>query len=289
MSLFKWLFGKGKKEEKDGQEEYFKDDFAPVIKRPATKKAETERTETPTGYVKVDSQSKEEKAEKHHERKHRRTARNVVKPTPRSERIIRPSSETEKIQKSPAKAEKPAAKTEAQKPKSQKGKVVAKAEKKAAPKAEKSYQELREDSPEVKGAVAVQESRDTANGKFDIQRARDGRFFFSLYASNHTVIAYSQLYSSSSGAITGINSVIANSQKAGIEDNTLKNPTPLSCPKWEIYLDKAEQYRFRLYAPNGLCVCHSSHGYATKSGCKGGIESIKRFSAEARVDKSYLK
>ena len=148
--------------------------------------------------------------------------------------------------------------------------------------------EIEDNSPEVKDAVAVQESKATANGKFDIRKAKDGRYFFSLYASNHMVIAYSQIYSSTKSVTTGINSVIANATKAPIEDTTLKNPTTLPCPKWEIYIDKAGQYRFRLYASNGLCVCHASHGYASKGGAKGGIDSIRRFAAEARVDKSYL-
>ena len=176
-----------------------------------------------------------------------------------------------------------------------------KTEKKAEPKVEKKAEakkattkkvekEITEDSPEVKSAVAVKESKPTKNGKFDIQKAKDGRFFFSLYSSNGAVVAYSQIYSSLSAVNTGIASVISNASKAEIEDTTLKKPTSLPCPKWEIYIDKAEQYRFRLYATNGLCVCHSSHGYSTKSGCKGGIDSIKRFaSEEASVDKSYRK
>lgn len=156
-------------------------------------------------------------------------------------------------------------------------------------KAAKPEPELKDDSIEVKGADTIKESKATANGKFDIRKAKDGRFFFSLYASNGVVIAYSQIYSSLSAVTTGINSVIANATKADIEDTTLKKTVSLTCPKWEIYIDKAEQYRFRLYAINGQCVCHSSHGYASKSGCKGGIDSIRRFAAEARVDKSYLK
>ncbi len=136
---------------------------------------------------------------------------------------------------------------------------------------------------------SVTESRATRNGKFDIRRAKDGRFFFNLYASNHAVIASSQIYSSSQSAITGIKSVMANAAKAEIEDTTLKNPTAKPFPKWEIYIDKAGQYRFRLYASNGSCVCHS-HGYAAKSGCKGGIDSIIRFASEdADINKTYLK
>ena len=136
--------------------------------------------------------------------------------------------------------------------------------------------------------IAVKEGKETRNGIFDVRRGKDGRFFFSLYASNHAPIAFSQMYSTSSAAMNGISSVIDNSPKAPTEDTTLKNPTALPFPKWEIYIDRAGEYRFRLYATNGQCICHSYHGYSTKSGCKGGIESIKRFSAEAKVDKSYL-
>lgn len=182
------------------------------------------------------------------------------------------------VKKAEPKAEKPVAKAEKTAPK------VARTEK-----FKDKTAELADDSPEVKGADTVKESKATANGKFDIRKAKDGRFFFSLYASNGVVIAYSQIYSSISAVTTGINSVITNAAKADIEDTTLKKAVSLPCPKWEIYIDKAEQYRFRLYASNGQCVCHSSHGYSTKSGCKGGIDSIRRFAAEARVDKSYLK
>ena len=222
--------------------------------------------------------------------------KSTAKPTAKAEPKKSTSKTTTK-----AEPKKPTAKTTVKaEPKKSTSKTTAKAEskkvaakstaKQASTKAKKVAveEELYDDSPEVKSAVAVQESRETANGKWDIRRAKDGRFFFSLYASNHMVIAYSQIYSSQTAVTTGINSVIANASKAETEDTTLKKAASIPCPKWEIYFDKAQQYRFRLYAPNGLCICHSSHGYATKGGCKGGIESIKRFSAEARVDKSYL-
>ena len=252
MGFWAKLFGKKKNGlgEEDGQAKYFKEDFDPRGGKTAKK------AEKPT-----ESEINEEK-----------------KPV-------------EKAKKTASKAERSTEKPPLKK-KNSKVKTDAKTEKAAKPKketAEAGSEELYDDSPEVKSAVAIKESKSSANGKFDIRRAKDGRFFFSLYASNHTVIAYSQIYSSISAVNTGIASVISNAAKADIEDTTLKKPQPLPCPKWEIYIDRAEQYRFRLYASNGLCVCHSSHGYATKSGCKGGIESIRRFAAEARVDKSYLK
>ena len=155
---------------------------------------------------------------------------------------------------------------------------------------QKKPEEVQNDNPLKDGAVTVTESKATRNGKFDIQRAKDGRFFFNLYASNYTVIAYSQIYSSTSAAMTGIKSIISNAASTPIEDTTLKNPISYNFPKWEIYIDRAGEYRFRLYATNGLCICHSAHGYATKAGCKGGIESIGRFASDAaKIDKSYLK
>ncbi len=43
---------------------------------------------------------------------------------------------------------------------------------------------------------------------------------------------------------------------------------------FEVYKDKADEYRFRLKASNGQTVL-SSEGYAAKAGCMNGIESVK--------------
>ena len=43
---------------------------------------------------------------------------------------------------------------------------------------------------------------------------------------------------------------------------------------FEVYKDKAEEYRFRLKASNGQIVL-SSEGYSAKAGCMNGIESVK--------------
>lgn len=125
-------------------------------------------------------------------------------------------------------------------------------------------------------------------GAFEIKKSKDGRFVFNLYAANRVIVATSQIYSSSQSAITGIKSVIANAEKAAIEDQTLKSFTPQGFPKWEIYIDKGGQFRFRLLASNGSCVCHSQ-GYTQKSTCKKGIESVIRTVKSAEIDKAYIK
>ena len=59
-----------------------------------------------------------------------------------------------------------------------------------------------------------------------------------------------------------------------IEDQTLKKTEKLTCPKFEIYFDKAGLYRYRLIASNGESVAMSEEGYKSKSGCLGGIKSV---------------
>ena len=76
-------------------------------------------------------------------------------------------------------------------------------------------------------------------------------------------------------------------ERAGVEDQTLKQYQPLPYPKWEIYVDKGGQYRWRLLATNGSCILHSQ-GYTQKSTCKKGIESVIRTAKNAQIDKSYL-
>ena len=137
-------------------------------------------------------------------------------------------------------------------------------------------------------AISDQHSKTTYTGRFEINKTKDGqKYFFNLYASNSVGIATSQVYSSAQSALIGIKSVIINSPKAPIEDQTLKSFTSLPYPKWEIYIDKGGRFRFRLNAPNGSCICHSQ-GYSTKTACKNGINSIIKSSRNAKIDKNYL-
>jgi len=50
--------------------------------------------------------------------------------------------------------------------------------------------------------------------------------------------------------------------------------------KFEVYKDKAGEYRFRLKAANGQNIL-SSEGYSGKASCLNGIESVKKNSQSA--------
>lgn len=48
---------------------------------------------------------------------------------------------------------------------------------------------------------------------------------------------------------------------------------------FELYKDKAGEYRFRLKASNGQIIL-ASEGYKEKAGCNNGIESVKKNAPE---------
>ena len=204
----------------------------------------------------------------------------AAKETPKSEKT---AVKAEPKKAAAPKAENPAVKEAA---KSEKTAVKAEPKKAVAPKAEKpAVKEAPKAAPEVS---AENDTKNARTGRFEIKKAKDGRFVFNLYAPNHVIVATSQVYSSSTAAVNGIKSIINNAEKAPLEDNTLKNPTEQPFPKWEMYIDKGGQFRFRLFASNGSCVVHSQ-GYTAKNSCKKGIESIIKCAKDAEIDKSYLK
>jgi uncharacterized protein YegP (UPF0339 family) len=56
----------------------------------------------------------------------------------------------------------------------------------------------------------------------------------------------------------------------------------MAVEKFEFFLDKKDQFRFHLKAPNGEIIA-ASEGYEKKSGCLNGIESVKVNASKASV------
>ena len=123
-----------------------------------------------------------------------------------------------------------------------------------------------------------------AKGQFVCYKTAKGYWNYRLKASNKETIAVSggTGYSSFSACKAGIESVRRNTG-AKIEDQTLQKFETLKNPKFEIYMDKAGKYRYRLKAINGELICTSEDGYASKDSCKKGIASLAKWAAEAEV------
>ena len=119
-------------------------------------------------------------------------------------------------------------------------------------------------------------------GKFVVKKTSTG-VKFDLKATNGQVIATSEVYTTEAACMKGIESV-KNNCTGGVEDQTFENYEVLKHPKFEIYKDKAGEFRFRLKAKNGEIIA-TSEGYKAMDSCKKGIESVKKNASEAPVEK----
>ena len=111
-------------------------------------------------------------------------------------------------------------------------------------------------------------------GKFVIRETKTG-FTFRLKAGNGEIIGVSETYKALDSCKNGIASVAKNAPIAAVEDQTKEGFEKATNPKFEIYTDKAGEIRFRLKAANGEPIL-ASEGYSSMSGCKNGIESVRK-------------
>lgn len=118
-------------------------------------------------------------------------------------------------------------------------------------------------------------------GKFVVKETKTG-IKFDLKAGNGEVIATSEVYASKASCMNGIESVKKNAPIAPVEDQTVEGFATEKNPKFEVYTDKAGEFRFRLKATNGQIIA-TGEGYKSKAGCLNGIESIKKNAPEADV------
>ena len=107
-----------------------------------------------------------------------------------------------------------------------------------------------------------------------------------LYKSRSSLkfIATSEVYTAEKTCLNGIESVRKNAVEAKLEDQTVENFETVTNPKFEVYVDKAGEFRFRLKARNGEIIA-TGEGYKAKASCLNGIESIRKNAPDAAVVK----
>ncbi len=120
-------------------------------------------------------------------------------------------------------------------------------------------------------------------GKFVIRTVKTGTMF-NLKAGNGEVIATSEVYTTEAACKKGIESVIKNAPIAPVEDQTVEGAKKEKCPKFELYVDKAGEFRYRLKATNGQIIA-VGEGYKKLASCLNGIDSIKRNAPDASIVK----
>ena len=117
--------------------------------------------------------------------------------------------------------------------------------------------------------------------KFVIRTVNSG-IKFDLKATNGQVVLTSEVYTTEAACRKGIESIMKNAPTANVENQTEEGYETLTHPKFEMYQDKAGEFRFRLKARNGEII-GTSEGYTAKAGCLNGIESVKKNAGSAEI------
>jgi len=119
-------------------------------------------------------------------------------------------------------------------------------------------------------------------GKFVIKQTKNEEYTFSLKAVNGQVIMTAgESFKTLATCKNSIESVKKNAL-SHVEDQTVEGYETLTHPKFEVYQDKAGEFRFRLKARNGEPI-GKSEGYKAKDSSLNGIESIGRNAPDAEV------
>ena len=122
--------------------------------------------------------------------------------------------------------------------------------------------------------------------KFIVKQTNTG-FKFDLKDSTG-VIATSEVYTSEAACKSGVESVRA-SCAGEIENQTVEGFETKKHPKYEVYVDKAGAFRYRLKAKNGqiIATCGTA-SYKTAEEAIAVVEAVKAGAADAKVETVVL-
>ncbi len=119
-----------------------------------------------------------------------------------------------------------------------------------------------------------------AEARFQIYRDIADKHRFRLRAPNNKIVAVGEAYETKDGCVNGVHA-IKKYCTAEIEDVTVGG-AEIENPKFQVYKDTAEKFRFRLRAPNNEIVA-TGEAYETKVGCMNGVEAVKKY-CDAKIE-----
>ncbi len=121
--------------------------------------------------------------------------------------------------------------------------------------------------------------------KFQVYKDNAGKFRFRLRADDNKIIAVGEAYEQHASCLNGIRSIQKNSNSE-IEDLTIED-RKVSNPKYQIFKDATDRFRFHLKAANGEIIAQSE-GYQTKEDCLNAVEVVKN-SCNAEIEDQTVK
>ena len=116
--------------------------------------------------------------------------------------------------------------------------------------------------------------------KFQIYKDASGKFRFRLRTDKNKIVAVGEAYLQHANCINGVKSIQKNCNSE-IEDLTIEDKK-LPNPKYQIFKDAADEFRFHLKAANGEIMAESE-GYRTKEDCLRTIDVLKN-SCNAEIE-----
>lgn len=119
-----------------------------------------------------------------------------------------------------------------------------------------------------------------AEARFQIYRDVADKHRFRLRAANNKIVAVGEAYETKDGCLNGVHA-IKRYCTAEIEDVTI-GEAEMANPKFQVYKDAAEKFRFRLRAPNNEIVA-TGEAYETKVGCLNGVQAVKKY-CDAKIE-----
>lgn len=145
----------------------------------------------------------------------------------------------------------------------------------AANKAEQARLEAERLEKEREEAERLAREKAAVKGYVEIKPSRDGRFVYVIHAANTQLIAKSaQTYASVSTCKNAVASVAKIAKTVPVEDRTHIGKEKYKYPKFELYIDNEDKFRFRLCASNGQNLLTCIRGYSQKTTCKNAIASV---------------
>ena len=119
-------------------------------------------------------------------------------------------------------------------------------------------------------------------GKFLIRRTATG-WKFDLKAANGETVATSEIYTTKAACLRGAASVAKHAPIAPCVD--LTEGGKAANPQFQLFRDRAGDYRFRLTARNGKIIA-VSEAYATRAACEHGIGSVRKNAEDAPTEEA---
>jgi uncharacterized protein YegP (UPF0339 family) len=111
---------------------------------------------------------------------------------------------------------------------------------------------------------------------FELYEDSSGEWRWRLRAGGDVVADSGEGYSSKQAAEEAIERVQRDAGGADVLD--------YGTPHFEVYEDRAGEWRWRFVAANGRIVADSGEGYASKSGARDAVETVKGGAYDAPVE-----